>query len=184
MTEQVLSEQIRNNVENPKMTNFLQSARRLFDESVKTLREVIKVVDTRHKGLYEKVFSSCSDCLIALRFVKYDPSEQGSLLAKAHYDRSACTLAVAESAPGLRIGRDESSLKEVARHGNTVIFFPSFTFASALGSNEFAPGWHDVIQQSGHSYSKGVARWSIILFTDVKSDEVISYEDAHTPQNY
>ena len=182
VTTTLLHDQIEYNRRNLTIVNFIQSARLIYGEAIEVLRQIVKVLDTRHDGLYSKIFLINPDRLICLRFVKYDMTTKGDFLAKAHYDRGCCALALAESAPGLRVGRDEKSLKEIVRNGNTAIFMPAYTFARDIGSNMFTPAWHDVVQKSEDTYKDTVARWAIILFADVRSDDSISYENTHIPQ--
>jgi len=177
-----LSNQIENNTGNPAVKNFFRSVKQIYNESVRVLKTIIKVIDAHHSGIYDKVFLKNPDRLLCLRFVKYDLAGEGEFLAKAHYDRGFCALALAESSPGLRVGKDETSLEEVTRHGNTAIFMPAFTFNRDVGSDKFTPAWHDVVQKSEHTYSDKVARWAIILFADIHSDNSISYEDTHKPK--
>ncbi len=183
-TERLFADLIAEYQGDSRVQNFFKSARKVLDAATETLKKVIKVIDARHGGIYNKIFSEHADRLLALRFIKYDASGRGEFLAKAHYDRSSCTLAIAESSSGLRIGKDVTHLKEVFRHGNTALFFPSLTFADGVGSSEFTPGWHDVVQKSNQAYSKDVARWAIVFFADIKHGREITYEDAHVPKDY
>ena len=181
ISEILLKDSILNNKDNVKVKNFFHSAQEIFNGAVKTMRQVIRVINMHHEGIYNKIFSKNPNRLLCLRFVKYDPAGQDKFLAKAHYDRGSCALAIAESAPGLRVGKDEGTLKEVTRRGNTAIFMPGFTFAEDVSSDKFTPAWHDVVQKSDNMYNKNVARWAIVLFADVKT-EGISYKDTHVPK--
>jgi hypothetical protein len=138
-------------------------------------------LNEHHPGIYQKIFSANADRLLCLRFVKYDPAGKGGFLAKAHYDSGSCALALAESSPGLRVGKNNQTLKEIVRHGNTGIFMPAFTFAKDIGSEDFSPAWHDVVQKN--NLSETVARWAIILFADTNAERNSSYEDTHKVKN-
>lgn len=179
----LLKDVIKDYSDNPRVSNFFSSTQEIFDGAVDTLKQIISLIDIKHNGIYDKIFLQNPNRLLCLRFVKYDPAGKGKFLAKAHYDRGSCSLALAESAPGLRIGINDANLTEVVRHGNTAIFMPAFTFAKDVGSDEFTPAWHDVVQKSENIHSKDVARWAIILFADVKT-EGISYSDTHKPKSY
>ena len=181
LSEQLLKKQLEQNRSNPNVQNFFQSARGLFSETSNTLEEFIKVVDRHYQGIHNKIFSKNPGRLLCLRFVKYDSAGKGGFLATGHYDRGACAFALAESAPGLRVGKDQDTLTKIMRQGNMGIFMPAYTFNRDTDSQEFPPAWHDVVQESNDTYSKDVARWAIILFADVHSDHTISYQDTHTP---
>lgn len=181
-TDRVLASKIHAHRENPRVMNLLRSARALLGEASMMCAQVVRTIDAYHPGLYQKIFSPDAERLFSLRFLKYERGEKGMRLAKAHYDRGCCTLALAESAPGLRIGKDEASLKEVVREGRSAIFFPSFTFPEDIGSATFSSSWHDVVQKEEDVWTEDTARWSIIFFADSNVPHRISYEDAHTPR--
>lgn len=183
ISERLLKDIIKDCAGNPKVSNFFSSTREIFGGATDTLKQVIKLIDTNHRGIYNKIFLQNPDRLLCLRFVKYDPAGKGKFLAKAHYDRGSCSLALAESATGLRIGINEAALTKVVRRGKTAIFMPGFTFAKDVGADKFTPTWHDVVQKSENIHSKNVARWAIVLFADVKT-EGISYNDTHAPKSY
>lgn len=184
ITEKLLGAVIKENADNPKVKKFLESSRKIYTEATKVLEEIIKVIDGRLPGLYKKVFLQNPDRWLCLRFVKYDPVKIGEPLAKTHYDAGSCTLAIAESAPGLRIGKDSETLQEAVRHGNTALFFPAYTFPSDTNSSKFFPGWHDVIQKSGAQFNKNVARWAIVFFANTQPTSAVPFIDTHTPRVY
>lgn len=179
VTQRVLRDAIKRHNKDARLANFLYSAGVLFDESLRALDSVVVPLNDQYPGFHKKIFADY-DRLMALRFVKYDKLKFSQPLAQGHYDRGACTLAIAESSPGLCLEKNSGSLKKVVRSGHNAIFFPSYTFSEAIGSNEFPPVWHDVVQDA-ESHSKEIARWAIILFVDIKTDLNISYEDTHSP---
>jgi len=184
ITEKLLERQIAENSENPKVKNFLNSARKAYAEATTALEQIIKVIDARHPGIYNKIFLQNPERMLCLRFVKYDPAGRGEFLAKAHYDSGSCTLAIAESAPGLRVGKSPEMLKKAVRRGNTAFFFPSYTFSTDTNSSEFTPGWHDVIQKGDVRLNKDVARWAIVFFANTQPTSDVPYIDTHTPKVY
>ncbi len=164
----------------PELHNLLNNMRQIHDAALATLREVLVSFDTVYPGLSAQFFSPTQPGNFYLRFLKYDNLHPGAFLAKGHYDRGSCTLAIAESAPGLRMGIDTSSLHEVAHHEGEALFFPSLTFPE-LTHSDFKPTWHDVIQKDSDTFSSDTARWAIVLFADTHTLRPISYEEAHTP---
>lgn len=181
LTEKLLRGVIEEYKANFKIQNFLVLSKKVFEAGLETLSSIISVIDQRHKGIYDKIFKRNPERFICLRFVKYDVAGDCEFLATPHYDRGSCALAMAESAPGLRIGKNEQDIKEVLRNGNMAIFMPAFTFHRDIESEDFTPAWHDVVQKSADTYSENIARWAIVLFADVSSGGSISYEEAHTP---
>ena len=104
--------------------------------------------------------------------------KEGDFLAKAHYDRGALTLALAESSPGLRLGENEEKLEEIVHKDRSLIFMPSLRF-NKVTSKEFTPTWHDVIQKKSERVNSQVSRWAIVFFADIQSDIIPTYEEAH-----
>jgi hypothetical protein len=184
VTETLLENVIDKYGENKVITDFLSSAKVVFEAGREMLKNILKVLDAKHPGIYEKLFSDQADKFQVIRFVKYDPEGVGKFLASPHYDRGSCSIAMAESAPGLRAGRTEESLRLVEREDNTAVFMPALTFHKDINSEDFPPTWHDVVQKKEDVIDVGMARWAIIFFADVSSGEKISFEDAHTPKNY
>src|SRR3989338_5276652 len=180
ISELLLQNPLRKNRGNQKVENFFNSAKNIFGEASEVLEQVISTLDQYHPGIHAKIFSQNAEKLLCLRFVKYNPVGKGEFLAKAHYDSGSCALALAESAPGLRAGKNGQSLKEIVRSGNTGIFMPAFTFAEDICSEEFTATWHDVVQKSEDLLSETVARWALILFADTNPERNSSYDDTHT----
>ena len=117
---------------------------------------------------------------ITLRFLKYDFPESKHKLARSHFDVGSCTLALAESGPGLRIGRNEDSLSLITHKNNTAVFFLSKNFESMLGKGSgLLPGWHDVIQMEKRLVGAPVQRWSIVAFMDVVGATGGTIEEMH-----
>lgn len=166
----------------PEVKKFFDVARRIYDEASKTLSKTLTVLEERHPGIYNKFFHKDKHPFFYLRFLKYDISGKGKFLARAHYDRGECTLALAESAPGLRIGRNEETLKEVNRVDNTVLFMPALRFSEVV-PGDFYPAWHDVIQKSDDVYSESAARWAIVFFADTQVENYVTLGEAHTQRH-
>lgn len=160
---------------------LLHAMKRVHDEAVRALAGVISAFDDRFPGIHRKFFAEDRPGNFYLRFLKYDRAKPGEFLAKGHYDRGSCTLALAESAPGLRMGVDDLHLKEVAHREGEALFFPGLTF-SDVTSPEFVPTWHDVVQKDDDAYNDEIARWAIVLFADPADMPIVTYDEAHTPK--
>lgn len=70
--------------------------------------EILAAFEPSFPGISAKFFD-LKEPEILLRFLRYNWSRSGKYLAKPHYDAGSCTLAIAESAPGLRIGRSDET---------------------------------------------------------------------------
>lgn len=160
---------------------LLIAMKRIHDEAVRSLEGVIRAFEERFPSIHEKFFSKDRPGNFYLRFLKYDRAKPGEFLAKGHYDRGCCTLALAESAPGLRMGFDDHTVKEISHREGEALFMPGLKFPY-ITSSEFIPTWHDVIQKGDDAYSNEIARWAIVLFADSWGMPKITYEEAHTPR--
>lgn len=164
----------------PKASEFFKRARYVYGSAELVMGRIIKALDGEYPGLYDRFFPTNAFPHFYLRFLKYNTMGKGNFLAGAHYDQGACTLALAESAPGLRIGLNEATLKEVKQKEGTVIFMPGLQLR-LLTSEEFTPAWHDVVQKSDDAFSEDAARWSIVFFADPIKKEKTTWEDRHKP---
>jgi len=88
---------------------------------------------------------------------------------------------LAESAPGLRIGRNDQDVVEVPpRQDDTALFMPALRLREF--SSDFPPAWHDVVQKKSRQWSTTCARWAIVLFIDHGNINRESTQEAHTPK--
>jgi isopenicillin N synthase-like dioxygenase len=165
----------------PELISFMDAVRPLFLEAQDKMKEVVRTLDVDYPGLYDNLFPSDRHPLVLLRLLAYERMEPGDFLAKGHYDRGTCTLAIAESAPGLRIGKGPEDIKEVTREPNTALFFPGLTF-NEYTSPEFIPSWHDVIQKEEYILNEQTARWAIVLFNGCWTQRNMSWQEAHDPK--
>lgn len=147
----------------PVIDAFFDSARTIFKEAENALHEIVTVFEIAHPRFREKIFPLSEEWGSVLRFLKYDVAGKGNFLAAGHYDMGACTLALAESASGLRLGKDNETLMPVFRDGNTVFFMMGLNFPP-ITNNQFAPTWHDVVQDSENTFNTETARWAIVFF--------------------
>ncbi len=161
---------------------FIQAADEIHTEAVAAMKAILEIMSVEFPQLYKDFFISSEDYIeySAIRFLKYEPSGKGNFLARAHYDRGCTTLALAESAPGLRIGRDDDGLRAVEHKDNVALFMPAYQLPS-LTDERFNPAWHDVVQASENVYKENAARWAIVFFADAASAIVPTKEASHTP---
>lgn len=117
-----------------------------------------------------------------LRFLCYSPHSDHSFCAQAHFDKGFSTLAIADSAPGLRIGCcNKHSLAPVEYRQGTAVFMPAWMLFQA-SQGRIKPAWHDVIHSPTQPDVNGLcARWSIVFFVNNPAGTFCSWEDAHTP---
>ncbi len=165
----------------PEVASFLQSAKNIYTQAALMMQEIIDILEGEFPGIYDQFFHKNIPPHFYLRFITYSNFVGGNFLAKGHYDRGGCTLALAESGPGLRIGRTADSLQDIGHHEKEVLFFPGILFPE-LTSDEFVPAWHDVVQKSEYAVDDAVARWAIVFFADQFEQRVTSFEDNHTPR--
>jgi hypothetical protein len=163
------------------LDELLRSMKAIYGSALRKLEEIIRTFDGRFPGIHEKFFATDRPGNFYLRFVKYDRARPGEFLAKGHYDRGSCTLALAESAPGLRMGTNDTDLREVVHREGEALFMPGLKF-SQVTSEEFAPTWHDVLQKGDDAFNEEIARWAIVLFADPADMPIVTFDEAHTPR--
>lgn len=160
--------------------SFLQQADQVFVATLSAMQSVIRAMDVEFPGLYDKTFPLNVQPTCVLRFLKYSQAGEGQFLAKGHYDRSMCTIAIAESAPGLRFGTDSQHVREVVHRPGIGLFFPGMQMTNYT-SQDFPPSWHDVVQTGGRSYAPQVARWAVVFFCSPPDPNYFTREQVHTP---
>ena len=165
---------------NPTIKKFFDSAYRVYQEASSIAKKIVEILDPHFPGLSERFFPTGRQERAMVRFLKYDSKKPGDFLARAHYDRGGFALALAESAPGLRIGRDEHTLREVVHREYSALFMPAIYF-KALTSKAFSPAWHDVVQRSEDVVAKDIARWAIVFFTNAEGMKPPTVEETHKP---
>ena len=165
----------------PEFDALLHAMKRIYDQASLTLEEALQTLERRFPGMYTAYFPEDGQHHFYLRFLKYDRAAPGEFLAKGHYDRGGVTLALAESAPGLRMGLDDAHLQEVAHEDGYALLMPGLLFPNVTAGTIPAT-WHDVIQKGEDAYSNDIARWAIVFFADAQKMTGITYEQAHTPK--
>lgn len=165
----------------PAFAAFMKTAGIIFDRAEETARAVLSQLDPAFPGIYDAFAAPDTPLERALRFLKYDATGKGKFLARAHYDRGGCTLALAESAPGLRIGKDDATLTEVVHKDGTALFMPGFHFPGLTGG-QIPAAWHDVIQASEDTLSDDAARWAIVYFLNAPGRRLATSAEVHVPK--
>jgi len=163
-----------------RVKTFFDSARTIYEHAEVVAIHIIEELNTEFPELKEKFMPDGVEPHFYLRFLKYYTSGKGSFLAKGHYDQGGYTLALAESAPGLRIGKNEENLQEVVHRDGRAVFMPGFQLRF-FTSEEFTPAWHDVIQKDEDTHDKETARWAVVFFVDPVEKIHTCWEDRHTP---
>lgn len=168
-----------------RVRTFFDHGAKIFDAAQTTLDHVLNEFEKVFPGIHDRFMVEHVRRRFYLRFLKYDAKGKGKFLARAHFDRGGATIAIAESAPGLRIGwnsipKSLLHLEEVKHEDHSAIFFPSYHFPRLTGP-EFEPAWHDVVQSSDDQYSEDTARWAIVFFADVYGLPLPSEKVTHQP---
>jgi len=167
------------------LERFYDAAQNVYDAAVTTLDGVVRSMEQRVPGLYEKMFPRCQLPSFYLRFIKYDVQPMGNSLAAGHYDRGALTLALAESKPGLRIGRSEKNVWVVENHDGKALMMLGKAFEPLVQETNgppLIPSWHDVIALEPVKEGERLSRWSIVFFADPSEGmEQIRHTDTHKP---
>jgi hypothetical protein len=145
---------------------FMKVADEILGVGIEVLTGVLANFEDEYPGLSERILKGGTAPKVYLRFIKYIPQKPGEFLAKGHFDRGGLAIAISESAPGLRLGKDIPSLTPLEHQEHRAVFMPGVVFHEATDSS-FAPVWHDVIQKSEDQYRPDCARWAIVLFADV-----------------
>jgi isopenicillin N synthase-like dioxygenase len=166
----------------PAMKAFLDHADNIWHKGADTARMMLSKLENFFPGVYKGIFDQDHTPHLVLRFLRYQWDETQENLAKAHFDAGSCTLAIAESSPGLRIGSCHDDLKAVKHQPNHALFFLAQNFKALANSNDLLPGWHDVVrvdaptnQASGTAYT----RWALVLFIEGHSLTAPSRSETH-----
>ena len=162
---------------------FFKAAREVDRAAAGALRGVLEELSNEFPHLIEEYFPSGQRRTL-LRFLKYDVAGTGAHLAQGHYDSGGCTLALAESAPGLRLGTCAEDLQPVVHQDHTALFMPALRLHTVT-DERFHPVWHDVVQASADTYSDTTARWAIVFFADGASQKTRPTPDEiFTPRTF
>lgn len=163
--------------EHPVLADFLEKAHPIWDLTYKTVSNIMTAFDAHYPGAYDKIFKA-KNVHVVVRFLKYNWQSSGKYLAKPHYDAGSCTLAIAESCPGLRIGSNPNDLREVMHLPGNAIFMLSSNFKTVMDA-DFSAGWHDVVQMDETLIGKPFARWAVVAFIEAHDVEALPRTETH-----
>ena len=163
-----------------KTKDFLRAARAVWDTTIQISEDAVDEFETKWPGVKPRFFPLNAAPHLVIRFLAYHARGAGNFLAKAHYDRGTFTIALGESAPGLRIGTPEK-LVPVEHHDNEVVIMPGTGFQADIDSG-VVPAWHDVVQTKGAEITTNTARWAVVAFFDVADATYVPLSDTHLPR--
>jgi len=163
---------------NPVVQDFMLKAKPIWDATYEVTHRIMQFIDKRFPGSSAKIFET-NEPHIMVRFLKYNWAVSGKYLAKPHFDAGSFTLAIAESCPGLRIGKGPGDLEVVDHKEGHTIFMVSSNFKKVLDTDDFSPGWHDVIQMNETQIGKPFARWAIVAFIEGANVEALPRSETH-----
>lgn len=165
-------------LKNSVVNDFITKAHRIWESAYAVVFDIIKSFDARFPGTADKVFAT-QEPHVMLRFLRYDWQKSGAYLAKPHFDSGSFTLAIAESGPGLRIGRTPHDLELVEHRPQHAVFMMSSNFKKLIDTDEITPGWHDVVQLDDTKIGKPFARWAVVAFIEGIGVEALARKDTH-----
>ncbi len=161
----------------PELKALLDAAQPIYHAACQAAVNVLNVLEPVYPAI-ANLFSSRS----VLRFLKYDRAPVGQFLAKGHYDRGGCSLAIAESGPGLRIGHQPEDVREVTHTPGKAIFFPAL-FMEQKTHGDFPASWHDVVQRTEDAFRPDAARWAIVFFAAPDEPSYFDRSMVHTARS-
>ena len=159
-------------------SDFLKKADVIWNAAYETVWRLLSELEDRFPGIRGKVFDT-KDVHLMIRFLKYEWQNSGTYLAKPHFDAGSFTLAIAESAPGLRIGSNPKDLRPITHEKDKAIFMLSSNFRTMMDSGEFSAGWHDVIQTNESQIGQAYARWAVVAFVEAHGAEALPRSVTH-----
>ena len=181
MSRQVIESRISGKIPQD-MKSFLDAAEEIYWAGQRSKRIAVESLDQQKAGLVGILQSERETLNDVLRFITYYPNEEK--LAKGHFDRSTCTLAIGESHEGLRIttGQNglvldadetyladlESRLQPVEHRDHEAKFFLGAGWNRLperyrAGNESLKLGWHDVVPSDKQVDAK-VMRWAVVMF--------------------
>ena len=164
---------------NPTIDHFFHTASNIYLQVEKALHALFQQYLPEYQSL---IFADNKLIDGTLRFLSYSPKQRQRFGARAHFDKGFSTLAIADSASGLRIGCcNEHPLQPVSYQPGQALFMPAWMLFQA-SDGEIKPAWHDVIQAVDEpQINAHCARWSIVFFVNSPSTPFSSWEAVHTP---
>ena len=165
--------------QHPEVARFFQAAEGIYRHVEQTL---LSLYQNYLPAFLPQISSDGGIADGILRFLSYAPRPDHRFCAQAHFDKGFSTLAIADSAPGLRIGCcNAHPLHPVQYREGTALFMPAWMLFQA-SSGEIKPAWHDVIHSPAkQDVNAFCARWSIVFFLNSPQMPFSSWQDVHTP---
>ena len=160
------------------VADFVSKAKPIWYAVYETVHRLLGLFEEKFPDTVNKVFNTEYEHIL-LRFLKYDWQQSGKYLAKPHFDAGSCTLAIAESCAGLRIGTCPDDLKLVEPRNQHAVFMLSSNFKVLFETDELFPGWHDVIQLDETCIGKPFARWAIVAFIEAHGVKALPRTETH-----
>lgn len=160
---------------NPIANRLITQMDIIWNYAERTTKDILQSLNGKFPDVYDRVFDTEVPHVV-LRLVYYQAEPEQEILARAHFDAGSFTLAIAESAPGLRIGSHQENLQLVPHKEGRAIFMLGGNSNQVLHTDTLKPGWHDVIR-----LDKLRSRWAIVAFIDAHDLEGPSRDDTHTP---
>lgn len=164
--------------ENPVVADFVLKAQPIWELVAETIRSILLSLESQCSGIVDKVFAT-EHPHILLRFLKYEWQESGKYLAKPHFDAGSCTLAIAESCSGLRMGTCPQDLELIKHQEQHALFMLSSNFRQLLDKDELSACWHDVIQLDEDCIGKPFARWAVVAFIEAHGVKALPRTETH-----
>lgn len=144
----------------PGAQKFLSSMRSLWGSGLVAAEAVVNNLEKTNPGVRAELFPREKPTAFVIRFVMYKEPPEGNLLAKGHYDRSSITLALAESAPGLRVQDSEGRMNLIEKQDGAAVVMASKGMERIVPSLPLS--WHDAIQASDETVDDTHVRWVAI----------------------
>ncbi|WP_419420662.1 hypothetical protein ACNVED_05010 [Legionella sp. D16C41] len=160
------------------VADFINKAKPIWDEVYQTTFNICKLLEPIYSGIVDSIFATDKPHIL-LRFLKYNWQQSGKYLAKPHYDAGSFTLAIAESCPGLRIGKNPDDLKIIKHDSGHALFMISSNYQKIMPSDDLFPAWHDVIQLDEKLIGQPFARWALVAFIDAHNVKALPRTETH-----
>lgn len=157
----------------PALNHFISHVDTIWNHAVHATKQILTCLNHKYDNVYAGVFET-EEPHVILRIVYYQTDSNQHILARPHFDAGSFTLAVAESAPGLRIGSTQENLKLVPYREDTLIFMLGANFHKLIPPGALLPSWHDVIR-----LDQLHTRWAIVVFIDGHSVGAPSRDETH-----
>lgn len=156
----------------PQVNKFMQEAYEIWEVLFQATKKVLGIMDMVYPGTSLKVLDTPHPHIL-LRFLKYHWKESEKCLAKPHFDAGSFTIAIAESGPGLRIGKSPETLVPVHHRADAAIFMMASNQEKILPGSPWPAGWHDVVQMDEQYLGRSYARWAVVAFIDAHGVEAL-----------